>query len=73
MTREDALNIMTDHDGWITSEVEEIINKIYDDFESRICKNCIHYDKKDKVCILLDMGVLNNTFGCKAFEQKEIK
>jgi len=53
MNRADALNEdivleayqYNDVNGCPTSEIEELINKIYDDFESRICENCEYYQE----------------------------
>ena len=53
MTREEALKEREENyystigQENTTDDVEELINKIYDDFESRVCKNCeyIRYPK----------------------------
>ena len=51
MNRKDALSRHTS--GWIENgsyndySKDEIVNKIYDDFESRICNNCKYADKED--------------------------
>jgi len=43
MTREEAMN-NKDPRGYF-------VNKIFDDFESRICSNCIHYLKYGRQCL----------------------
>lgn len=68
---------------WDISTAEQnsavVINKIYDDFDSRICENCKFFDIKDidsngfSYC---DLGVKTSykdcvckTFGCNDFER----
>lgn len=69
--------------------VDMLTKKIYDDFESRICKNCKHCRRNGYVltCNLriisdylfdnkedLDRGMINKNFGCNRFEKKlEVK
>lgn len=54
MTRDDAVSKYTmvwqEDDHWNDYSIEEVVNKIYDDFESRVCKNCKFYDKEDFLC-----------------------
>lgn len=38
MTREDAKDLATDHDGFIILETEQLIDKIYDDHETQLKK-----------------------------------
>jgi len=93
MTRDEALGTLprhyTDKDGnqYIAKcTVEHLVNKIYDGFEARICKNCKYYDK-DGMCngywyddetVCSDYSVVPNPeiyvdkdFGCNQFEAKE--
>ena len=48
-----------------------LIGDIYDDFESRLCKNCKWFkgiDKSYKVCKLYDISH-GEDFGCNKFER----
>ena len=45
----------------------ELIDDIYNDFESRICKNCKH--KKRLICKKLQ-NLFKNNFGCNRFERE---
>lgn len=66
MTREEAISearrSTIDDCGWfhdddiITSEQNSIalVNKIYDDFESRTCENCMHNKEQDNFMIFCD-------------------
>jgi len=46
MTREEAKKIYYPINGVNLSNKKDLVDKIYDDFESRICKNCkLQYDK----------------------------
>ena len=49
-------------------DAEEIINLIYDEFESRTCENCFLYDKKENLCINADSPMvgefIRKDFGC---------
>lgn len=74
MTREEALKTET---IWNVSifELESHINKIYDDFESRVCGNCKYYEQYDSVCCNgespLCVEVVETSFGCNKFERRE--
>ena len=48
MTREEALgHIFVQIDGTVyPNDVEDLINTLYDDFESRTCDNCKYYSKE---------------------------
>jgi len=58
------------------SVVDAFIDKIYDDLESRVCKNCSKY--KDGECRIFQgakfkctLDILNNkNFGCNKFERR---
>jgi len=64
----------------LVHEVDEIIDRIYDDIESRACDNCKHYLKLSYKCNHLDneqittkyMHLMHtyNSFGCNKFERK---
>ena len=87
MTREEAKALK-----WFTVKTldkeavrlfESAIDKIYDDFESRICKNCRFYDNQFNLCLndkigtyvsVLDTKILlkvDADFGCNRFERRE--
>jgi len=65
------------------SVVDVFIDKIYDNFESKICKNCKYYNSAYKVCenkrniqpFEIDTEYVNmftdDDFGCNRFERKE--
>jgi len=71
MTRKEAKRMKFGYEPFTYEDIEVIIDKIYDNLEKQICKNCIHYNKDNKVCILLNISILNDAFKCKAFESKE--
>jgi len=56
-------------------KVHKLINKIFDNFESRVCKNCDFYAEFEGVCINGDIplcsDIVERTFGCNEFERKE--
>ncbi len=80
MNREEAGNslVITAHSelGVIckVNAVDELIDKIYNDFESRICGNCEFYEKYNSVCCNGDSPlcseVVDKNFGCNEFERK---
>ena len=43
MTREDAKDMATDHDNWIVSETENLIDKIFDEFKDMTCGTCKYF------------------------------
>jgi len=49
-------------------EVNDIINKIFDDFESKTCDNCEHYINRS--CMLLGCGDIG---GCGDYFEATIK
>jgi len=56
-------------------QANDLIEKIYEDFENRKCKNCIYSTNSNEgnkyiYCIKLKQDFFNN-FGCKLFERKE--
>ena len=68
--------------GKIDEDTELLINKIYDEFEFRICKNCKWYEfimpqnnPHDQYnysgCIKLQsLGQIDSDFGCNKFERR---
>ena len=76
MTRQETKSML--HEDW-----EHIIDKIFDDFESRVCKNCKYnnkmctYQESIKVYCKVtrgeDYGCDFDDFGCNRFERTEIK
>ena len=71
MTREEAKEELWQRGNINTLgkvDANEIIDKIYDDFESRICKNCKHYES-DWCCD--NAFVVDEIFGCNRFEPKD--
>lgn len=83
MTREEAkelfekasdssLNYLDSAEAVSISQVEIILNEIYDDFENRTCENCKHTATlgKNIACNLLSYWV-SNDFYCKKWESKE--
>lgn len=70
MTREEAKQ-----EYWITdgdNNVDEVIDSIYDDFESRTCENCKHnsigtFCEKD-IRRPLIAGYVDIKFGCNKFK-----
>jgi len=54
---------------------EDILNDIYNDFESQICVNCKFYTKCNDGFNYCDKnsflnGFINDSFGCNNFERK---
>jgi len=96
LTREKALNFKVtryeDDDKAVTEKVVKttdvrfLINKIYDDFENRICKNCIYYNGEECVSNCLTQQIYNTEieeyedyypkvsdyFGCNCFSLKQL-
>ena len=74
MTREEALYML--NDGLYDNE--EVINKIYDDFESRTCENCKYYEFISSVdsyfCTNKESSAkfVSSDFGCNRFERIEV-
>jgi len=55
------------------SEVDVFIDRIYDDFESRVCKNCLYYFKETCVCdeSPLVTEIVDENYGCNKFERRK--
>ena len=55
--------------------VYKIIDDIYDDFESRTCKNCKYFIKDKFVCCNSKAPTIvqinDDSFGCSKFERRE--
>ena len=62
------------------NNIRKLINKIYDDFESRVCKNCKYFVECNDgyhYCNNINNtglnGIITPDFGCNRFEKKENK
>ena len=78
-------HIQRKYGKWIETEIEgeELIDMIYDDFESRTCENCKHwsldleyghklgYCDKDIGNSLTIDNVTKHNFGCNRWEKKQ--
>lgn len=70
MTRKDAIKKIDENRGgdfWTKSQVLadfaiDIIDEIYDNFESRMCKTCKYYAEEESVCTN-EKKMKNNTGG----------
>ncbi|NPA45141.1 MAG: hypothetical protein GXO49_06395 [Chlorobi bacterium] len=87
MTREDAniylLNnsVLDENENTVVPYILaiEIIDKIYEDFESGICENCRFYSNTYKTCnnikntkmLGFTLTEIDFDFGCNRFEKKE--
>ncbi len=81
MTRKEAINSFSIHYCGSTNNcggnnVKEIVNSIYDDFESRTCGSCKYLEETTrrnvKICTKLNT-FYGESFGCNKFEKKRIK
>lgn len=61
----------------IKKDVEELIDKIFNDFESRTCENCKHFTFMSRansyICSSLDnqsVKWIDKDFGCNKFERR---
>ena len=85
MTRKEALDnlyglaISSSPDLLDFNQVESLLEAIYDDFESMICKNCKHYiscaTTENEICDLYSCGhgfefTPDENFGCNKFERR---
>jgi len=90
MTREEAYNklekLMKEKDEIHTNiyayvefnQADDLIEKIYEDFENRICKNCRFYDNVYNTCnsikntkmLGFTLTEIDENFGCNKFERK---
>jgi hypothetical protein len=75
MTREEVFfEVLKNRDGEVIEygKVYEIINEIYDDFESRVCKNCFYYFEGTCVCdeSPLVTEIVDENYGCNKFKEK---
>ena len=65
-----------------SKDFKELVDKIYDNFENRICKNCKYFDEeynigfcvsdwwKEKNFVDGDLLAVDKNFGCNKFEKK---
>jgi len=83
MNREDAKDLFRldrDSYGKVRTPITKV-DKIYDEFESRICENCKHYncgcsiqDSLISVSLEKNLGMPNlNNFGCNKFEREILR
>jgi len=74
MTREEAikeiLKIMNFTCEDLNREYEEVINKIYNDFENTVCQNCEWFNHTNNECDFLNRKV-EPSFFCGYFSQKK--
>ena len=76
MTREEALQIIENTHGNIhlntKAMIKQLINEIYDDFESRVCKNWFYYFEETCVCdeSPLVTEIVDENYGCNKFKRK---
>jgi len=79
MKREEAkeFEYSLDVDGYYYKDVELVIDNIYDDFESRTCKNCKHsglYTKGWMPCLHPEneyhIKEVHDDFGCNKWEAR---
>lgn len=83
MTREEAKKLgvgniirISDSGQPIMSSYEVIVDKIYDDLESRVCENCRYLEyigKSYKSCEMLGINIgcdAQQDFYCQLFERK---
>ena len=76
MKRENAIALLEDDRSEELKQFsKKIVNKIYDDFESRTCNNCVYYNSMNEssgLCEHLglpELGV-DSDFGCNKWEAK---
>ena len=82
MTRKEALAIMNGEESSLGRMIlTSIVDKIYDDIESRICENCGYVDGGVNLCndiytakycsnSNVGIGIVKDTFGCTEFQAK---
>lgn len=81
MTREEAKLYADNHMGIYGGRlVDEVVQTIFNDFESRTCENCKHkhipmVDKGSIYCYYYHSpiydSIVETDFGCNKFERKE--
>ena len=84
MTRDEAINGICNIRNNISFEISKVVvNKIYDDFESRTCDNCKWFDIDESIDPNNHFGWCNNkesccvsnictlSFGCNEWESKD--
>ena len=76
MTRKEWIRKLTfkgkNMQGW-NDRMHLIVNSMFDDFESRACKNCKHHKdigKSYRTCYEIELNT-SDDFGCVLFERKE--
>lgn len=81
MTRDEAIyELGSAREGYL---LKDMINEIYDDFESRTCGNCVYYIPQKSICnnlhneqiyqlpIRTDLMQVTKNFGCNKFKEKK--
>ena len=80
MTREEAFKMLKEIDSgkYISIlDLEDMIDKIFNDLEGRVCRNCKHMMYKDNepdgFCCKINCFVpyYDENFGCNRFERRE--
>ena len=74
MTREDAIRLVTNCtiNSYDYQNLKMAVDKIYDDFESRTCKNCKHGGNCSiQYSATIDFAKEPNNFSCEAWEPKQ--
>ena len=75
MTREEAQTkrYIIESTEYNVPTMKEHIDKIYDDFESRVCENCSRVNDPCEIALVAfyDEGMNLQYFGCNKFERKD--
>jgi hypothetical protein len=73
MTKEEAIGLWNKDFLSKQPHITDVINRIYTDFESRICENCKYSEDIEKSyerCEELGINI-GRDFGCNLFEPKD--
>lgn len=77
MNREEAILLLETRDfhfqGISNDFVRQLLNEVYDDFDSRTCDNCKWHtdiEKSYRYCDVVGVGT-SNDFGCNKWEAKQ--
>lgn len=72
MDREEAHKIYYPISGVNLSGEKDLIDKIYDDFESRTCESCEYLEIlcENEESIVFEMAINRKDFGCNKWKQK---
>jgi len=71
MKREEAYKLPLEWNTIQEPQTKILIDKIYNDFESRTCENCYHFIKRHGDCFILpiDINTLPEDFACSKWEK----